>query len=150
MAKNIYHKFFFSHPPEMVWEYLTKPELMVQWLMQNDFEPIVGYDFQFKTKPIPSLDFDGIIYCKVLEIVPFKKLVYSWKTGPGNNKITVDSVVEWKLQSKDNGTELSVEHSGFSEVENLTMFSALNDGWLKNIHKIAELINTATHGNTNT
>ena len=149
MAKQIYHEFFFSHPPEMVWEYLTRAELMAQWLMPTDFEPIVGYDFQFKTKPIPSLDFDGIIYCKVLEIVPFKKLSYSWKTGPGNNKITVDSLVEWKLKQKDNGTELSVLHSGFSEVENLSMFSALNDGWLKNIHKIAELINAATHSNTN-
>jgi len=37
MTKSIKHQFFFPHPPETVWEYLTKPELMEQWLMRNDF-----------------------------------------------------------------------------------------------------------------
>ena len=98
MTKSIKHQFFFPHPPETVWEYLTKSELMELWLMKNDFQPIVGLDFQFRTNPIPSLDFDGIFYCKVLEIVPFKKLSYSWKGGPGNGEITLDSVVVWKLE----------------------------------------------------
>ncbi|PSL44268.1 uncharacterized protein YndB with AHSA1/START domain [Chitinophaga niastensis] len=149
MATSINHQFFFPHPPEAVWEYLTNVELMEQWLMKNDFQPIIRYDFQFRTNPIPGLNFDGIVYCRVLEIVPFKKLSYSWKSGPGDGKITIDSVVVWKLQPKDNGTELFLEHSGFSEMENFTMYNALNDGWLKNIHKIAERINAAKHGTTN-
>jgi len=148
MTKSIYHQFFFPHPPEVVWEYLTKTELIAQWLMDNDFLPIVGYDFQFRTKPMPSFDFDGIVYCKVLEIVPFKKLSYSWKGGPGNGRITLDSVVEWKLQLKDNGTALFLEHSGF--MENINIYSIMNEGWLKNMHKISELINTAKHVNSNT
>src|SRR5882672_5960551 len=138
MTKSIYHQFFFPHPPEVVWEYLTKTELIAQWLMDNDFLPIVGYDFQFRTKPMPSFDFDGIVYCKVLEILPFKKLSYSWKGGPGNGRITLDSVVEWKLQLKDNGTALFLEHSGF--MENINIYSIMNEGWLKNMHKISELI----------
>jgi len=81
MAKIIKHQFFYPHPTETVWEYLTNPELMAQWLMKNDFQPIVGHDFQLRTGPILSLDFDGIFYCKVLEIVPFKKLSYSWKSA---------------------------------------------------------------------
>jgi uncharacterized protein YndB with AHSA1/START domain len=149
MATSINHQFFFPHPPESVWEYLTNAELMEQWLMKNDFQPIIGYDFQFRTKPIPSLDLDGIFYCKVLEIVPFKKLSYSWKGGPGDGKITLDSVVVWKLQPKDKGTDLFLEHSGFSKIENLAIYTAMNDGWLKNIHKIAERINAAKHGTTN-
>ena len=55
MTKSIQHKFFFPHPPEVVWEYLTKAELMEQWLMKNDFQPIVGYDFQFRIKPLPPI-----------------------------------------------------------------------------------------------
>jgi uncharacterized protein YndB with AHSA1/START domain len=149
MIKAIKHQFFFPHPAETVWGYLTKPELMEQWLMKNDFQPIVGLDFQFTTNPVPSLNFDGIFYCKVLEVVPFKRLSYSWKSGPGDGKITLDSIVVWKLEPKDNGTELFLEHSGFTKEENLDMFHALTDGWLKNIHKIAERINTAQHGNTN-
>ena len=149
MTKSIEHQFFFPHPPETVWEYLTKSELMEQWLMKNNFQPIVGVDFQFQTKPIPSLDFDGIFYCRVLEIVPFKKLSYSWKSGPGEGKITLDSVVVWKLQPTEKGTELFLEHSGFAKKENLNFYNGLTDGWLEKIHKIADLLNAAQHGTIN-
>jgi len=149
MAKIIKHQFFFPHPPEAVWDYLTKPELMELWLMKNDFQPIVGLDFQFRSKPIPSLDFDGIFYCKVLEIVPFKKLSYSWKSGPGNGEITLDSVVVWKLQPTDKGTEIFLEHSGFAKKENLNFYNGLNQGWLEKFDKIANLLNASHHGNTN-
>ena len=92
---------------------------------------------------MPQLNFDGIVYCKVLEIVPYQRLSYSWKSGPGNRKIELDSIVVWKLIPKDNGTELLLEHTGFSGFDNNSMFSAMNDGWLKNIQKIAELIKAA-------
>ena len=149
MTKSIKHQVFFPHPPEAIWEYLTKPELMEQWLMKNDFQPIVGLDFQFRTNPIPSLDFDGIFYCKVLEIVPFKKLSYSWKSGPGEGEITLDSVVVWKLEPKDKGTELFLEHSGFAKKENLNFYNGLTHGWLEKFQKISELLNAAPHGHTN-
>src|SRR5215510_7634038 len=97
MTDHIHHKVFFSHSPEDVWEYLTKPDLIAQWLMENDFQPIIGFDFQFRTRPMPNLDFDGIVYCKVVEIVPYKKLSYSWKGGPGNGRITLESLVAWTL-----------------------------------------------------
>jgi uncharacterized protein YndB with AHSA1/START domain len=149
MTNSIHHQFFYSHPPEVVWEYLTKSELIAQWLMKNDFEPIIGYDFQFNTNPLPNFNFDGIFYCKVLEIVPRKKLSYSWKGGPGNGKITVDSIVVWELRQKDNGTELILDHSGISLPENLSIYAAMNEGWLKNMQKIAALINLAKHDTPN-
>jgi len=145
MAKIIKHQFFFPHPKEMVWEYLTKSELLEQWLMKNDFQPIVGHDFQFRTNPIPSLDFDGICYCKVLEIIPFKKLSYSWRGGPGKGEITLDTVVVWELVPNDKGTELFLEHSGFGKEENLNFYKGMTDGWLKNVQKIANLLNAAQH-----
>ena len=148
MSKSVHHKLFFPHPPAVVWEYLTKSELIEQWLMKNDFEPIVGYDFQFKSTPVPNLDFDGNVYCKVLEIVPCKKLSYSWKTGPGNNQVAIDSIVLWTLHEKDNGTELQLDHTGFKETD-VSMFLAVDEGWLKNMKKIADLINTAIHDKTN-
>ena len=147
MTRSIKHNFFYPHPPERVWEFLTKPELMEQWLMKNDFQPIVGLDFQFRTKPIPGLDFDGIFYCKVLEIVPFKRLSYSWKSGPGDGKITLESIVVWRLQPTDKGTELFLEHSGFSKEENLDFYNGLMHGWLEKFQKIAELLKAASHDN---
>lgn len=148
MTRSIKHQFFFPHPPEMVWEYLTRPELMELWLMKNNFQPILGNDFQFRTNPIPSLDFDGIFYCKVLEIVPFRKLSYSWKSGPGEGKITLDSVVVWNLQPAGKGTELYLEHSGFEKEENLDFYRGLTDGWLEKIHNIANLLKAVRHDNT--
>jgi uncharacterized protein YndB with AHSA1/START domain len=148
MTKSIKHQFLFPHPPEQVWEYLTKPDLMALWLMKNDFQPIIGLEFQFRTNPIPSMDFDGVIYCRVLEIVPFKKLSYSWKGGPGEGKINFDTVVVWKLQATEKGTELFLEHSGFTEKTNLNLYNGMTDGWMKNIQKIADRLNAAQHGNT--
>lgn len=149
MTKSINHQFFFAHPPEIIWEYLTKSELLELWLMKNTFQPVLGFDFQFRAKPIPALNFDGIFYCKVLEIVPFKKLSYSWQSGPGDGKITLDSVVVWKLEPKDKGTELFLEHSGFDKEENLDFYNGLLHGWVEKYQKIQELLKAAQHGNTN-
>lgn len=150
MTKSIQHTFFFPQPPMAVWEYLTRSDLMELWLMKNNFQPVVGLEFQFRTNPIPSLNFDGIAYCKVLEIVPFKKLSYSWKCGPGNAIIILDTVVTWKLEAKDNGTELFLDHSGFDGEANLAFYNGMTDGWLKNVNKILNRLNTALHGTTNT
>jgi uncharacterized protein YndB with AHSA1/START domain len=149
MAKVIKHQFFFPHPPEVVWEYLTKPGLMALWLMKNDFQPIVGTNFQFRTGPSARLNFDGIFYCKVLEVTPFKRLSYSWNAGPGEGKIALNSVVIWDLVPKDNGTEIFLEHSGFRKKENLDFYNALLHGWLEKFQNIDKLINAAQHGHTN-
>lgn len=97
MIKTIKHTWQFSHSPATVWEYLTNPALLSQWLMENDFKAVVGHRFQFKSTPKVKIGFDGIIYCEVLEVVPYERLSYSWKGGPGNGKITLDSIVTWTL-----------------------------------------------------
>ena len=148
MSKSIKHQYFFPHPPEIVWEYLTRSELLELWLMKNTFTPVVGADFQFRTNPIPSLNFDGIIYCRVLEIVPFKKLSYSWNSGHGGGEITLHSVVVWTLQPTDKGTELFLDHSGFDREENLDFYNGLNHGWVEKLQKIADTINAAKHDTT--
>ena len=149
MEKTINHKIFVPHAPEEVWEYLTKPELIELWLMKNDFQPTVGHQFRFTSRPLPAFDFDGNIYCTVMEVTPFTKLSYSWKGGPGDGRITLDSVVEWTLRPKDNGTELEIVHNGFKILENMMMFTAMNEGWLKNMNKIEGLINTAKNATAN-
>jgi uncharacterized protein YndB with AHSA1/START domain len=148
MAASVKHRYFFPQGPEAVWEYLTRADLMELWLMPNNFLPVLGNEFQFRIKPVQKLDFDGIVYCKVLEMVLYQTLVYSWKTGPGNGKIELDSIVAWKLVPKDNGTELLLEHTGFRDIEDFNMYSAVNDGWFKNIQKIAVLLNDAKRETT--
>lgn len=140
MKNTITHTILYEHSPEAVWEYLTNSELLAQWLMPNDFQPVVGHDFQFRTRPLPQFDFDGIAHCKVLEIIPFKKLSYTWKGGT-NNKITLDSIVVWTLTAIATGTELHLEHSGFVD-NNTAIYAAMDAGWLKNMKEINSLITT--------
>jgi uncharacterized protein YndB with AHSA1/START domain len=149
MAKVIKHQYFFTHPVATVWDYLTKSELMAQWLMKNDFEPVLGHEFQFSTGGKPNPNFDGIFYCKVLEIVPFKKLVYSWNCGPGKGQINLESVVTWELEPRENGTEVFLDHRGFERAENLDMYHGLMHGWLEKFQKIEKLLNPISDGHTN-
>ena len=57
--------------------------------MENDFQPVVGHKFTFRSTPVPN--WDGIIDCEVLVVEPNKKLSYSWGT------LGLESVVVWTL-----------------------------------------------------
>jgi uncharacterized protein YndB with AHSA1/START domain len=148
MQRDIRHSWHFNHPPDLVWEYLTKSELLAHWLMENDFKLIVGHKFQFRTKPKLNLGFDGNVYCEVLEIIPFKKLSYSWRGGLSKDNPTLDSVVTWTLTKTDTGTELVLEHKGFKGMKNLVTYIIMNLGWLKIGNRILKRINASKHETT--
>lgn len=105
--------------------------------MENDFKPIVGHEFTFKTKPKIKFGFDGTVYGKVLEIIPQKKLVYSWKGG-ASGKTSLDTIVTWLLTEKDGGTELLLEHSGFIGVKNYLPYFIMGKGWQKIVKRLAD------------
>ena len=118
------------HAPEAVWAALTKSELVDRWLMPNDFAPIVGKRFTFRTKPMG--DWDGVVHCEVLEVVQHRKLVYSWVGGASTNAkygSVLDSVVTWTLTPVDGGTRLKLVHAGFRSPENDFAFDAMSPGW---------------------
>jgi uncharacterized protein YndB with AHSA1/START domain len=144
MKMKIRQEFFYEHPLETIWDFLTKPELMSQWLMENDFALIPGHEFQFRTNPYPDLGFDGIFSCQVVEIVPLKRLSYTWKAGPRPGTVSLDTLVVWTLIQKPNGTQLVLEHSGFEE-RNRLMYTSMTAGWLKHMQTIGERITTNFH-----
>lgn len=146
MEKNIYHQFRFSQPPEVVWEYLTNSQLLAQWLMPNDFKPIVGHKFQFGAKPKLKLGFDGRIYCEVLEIIPYRKLVYSWKGGLSKDNPSLNSTVIWTLIPSDNGTVLTLEHKGFKGIKNYLAYFIMNKGWAKIGKRLINFFNQEQNG----
>ncbi len=138
--KTIKQNYFFPNKLETVWEYLTNSELLEKWLMPNDFKPILNHQFTFKTNPLPQFNCDGIFHCKVIEIEPMKKLVYSWNSDSGEGSLNLLSTVEWTLLEKDNGTELQLIHSGFTN-ENFEIYSAMMNGWKENVEKIMKNLN---------
>lgn len=140
METNIKNEWHYEQSPTVVWEFLTQADLLSLWLMPNNFKPIVGHEFQFKTNAMPALELDGIMHCKVLEIIPHQKLVYTWKAGSGNGIFTLDTVVEWTLEPYGNGTRLSLKHSGFQKA-NLAIFTGMTDGWQKKVQQLQDLMN---------
>ena len=148
MQTEIKNEWVYEQSPAEVWEYLTQAELIALWLMPNDFKPIPGYEFQFRSKPIPSLDLDGIFHCKVLDMIPCEKLTYSWKGGPGNGVFTLDTIVAWTLEQYGKGTKLFLRQSGFN-ASNLAIFTAMTNGWQTNIQKMVNYLNTTHNGSTN-
>jgi uncharacterized protein YndB with AHSA1/START domain len=98
---------FLAHPPARVWRALTDPAVLARWLMPNDFEPVVGHRFTFRTEPRPEAGFDGVAHCEVLEIEPERLLRISWRGG------ALDTTVTWRLVAEGRGTRLLLEHDGF-------------------------------------
>jgi uncharacterized protein YndB with AHSA1/START domain len=89
--------------------------------MPNDIKPKVGHQFTFKTAPAPG--FDGIVHCKIIEVQPVSRLVYSWRGGP------IDTMVMWTLEpTTSGGTHLKLEQSGFGPEHGMT-YDILSQGW---------------------
>jgi uncharacterized protein YndB with AHSA1/START domain len=126
-----------------VWKALTTAELIGRWLMHTDFEPVVGKRFTFKTKPIG--DWDGVVHCEVLEIVPHRRLAYSWKGGSDSNNSDcnygskLDSIVTWTLQPEGRGTRLRLVHTGFRSPQNDFAYDAMSPGWGRIMGRLSEI-----------
>jgi uncharacterized protein YndB with AHSA1/START domain len=54
----------------------------------------------------------------VIEIIPYQKLVYTWKGGPRPGVIGLDTVLTWTLSPDGEGTHMVLEHSGFKGWKN--------------------------------
>src|SRR5580698_3943574 len=93
------------HPPAKVWRALTQASLIDQWLMSNDFKPVVGHKFTLRTAPVAN--WNGIIECQVLLVEPSSRLTYSW------GSMGLDSSVAWTLTPTQGGTHVRMEQSGF-------------------------------------
>jgi uncharacterized protein YndB with AHSA1/START domain len=110
----------YPHAPEKLWRALTESPLIAQWLLTNDFEPVVGQRFQFRSEPVPQ--WNGIIDCEVLVVEPLKRLSYSW------DSMGLESVVLFTLTPVENGTHMRMEHSGF-RADQEAAYKGANYGW---------------------
>src|SRR3984957_10620471 len=83
------------HPPEKIWRALTQSPLIEEWLMKNDFQPVVGHRFSFRATPVPN--WNGIVDCEVLAVEPNSRLSYTW------GSMGMKSVVAWTLTPTSGG-----------------------------------------------
>jgi uncharacterized protein YndB with AHSA1/START domain len=131
------------HAPETIWKALTTGEMISRWLGMpaTGFEPVKGKKFTFQTTP--AGEWDGLIQCEVLEIIPHERLVYAWKGGHEGNVgygSRLDTVVTWTLSRVQNGTRLRLVHSGFELPKNDTAFRNMSSGWKKVVPGIGAVL----------
>ena len=112
----------FSHPPEKLWRALTQPHLIEEWLMKNDFAPIVGHRFNLRG------DWGGVLDCEVLFVDPDRTLTYSWDYAHDDPAYNLKSVVTLTLTATGKGTHLRMEQSGFRP-DQPQAFGGAKVGW---------------------
>jgi uncharacterized protein YndB with AHSA1/START domain len=102
-------------PPEKIWRALTQPHLIEEWLMKNDFKPVVGHGFNLRA------DW-GVVDCQVLAVEPNKTLSHTWGV------FDLESVVTWTLTPTSTGSHLRMEQSGFRP-DQQQYYQGAKSGW---------------------
>lgn len=126
-TKSIVVERMMPHPPEKIWRALTQSALMAEWLMRNDFEPVVGRKFNFHATPIPGA-WNGVSDCEVLEVEPPVRLAWRQQASGEQKADGLDSVVTWTLTPKEGGTLVRMEQSGFRPKDEMG-FKMMSGGW---------------------
>ena len=119
------------HAPEKIWRALTQGPLIEEWLMANDFQPVVGHAFKFRSKPVPG--WDGIIDAEVLNVEPNKTLSYTW------GSMGLKTIVLWTLRATKSGTLLRMEQSGFRSDSDAS-YKGATYGWQKFIGNLENVV----------
>lgn len=112
----------FPYPPEKLWRALTQPHLIEEWLMKNDFAPVVGHRFNLRG------DWGGVLDCEVLTIEPSRKLSYTWDFANDDPAFALKSVVTFTLTRTAAGTHLRMEQVGFRPQQKQA-YGGAKHGW---------------------
>jgi uncharacterized protein YndB with AHSA1/START domain len=125
------------HPPEKIWRALTQSPLIEEWLMKNDFRPVVGHKFNFRADPMPG--WNGVTDCEVLVVEPNERLSYTWNASGEEAVNGLKTVVTWTLTPVDGGTLLRMEQSGF-RAQDERFFKGAGFGWQKMVAALERVI----------
>ncbi|MGN6295036.1 MAG: SRPBCC family protein [Chitinophagaceae bacterium] len=114
-------------PVKKVWQAITDKDQMKQWYFDvSDFKPEVGFEFRFAGKGSKGEQYIHI--CKITEVVPLKKLQYSWQYLDRAGH----SVVTFELFEETGKTRVKLTHTGLESFpQDNTDFArdSFNAGW---------------------
>jgi uncharacterized protein YndB with AHSA1/START domain len=116
----------FEAPLDLVWKAISEREAFDHWYFKlKDFQAKVGFEFEF------SGEDKGVTYlhhCRVTEVVPGKKLSYTWRYEghEGQSLVTFELFPEG-----DQKTKLRLTHAGLETFPKLPSFARENflAGW---------------------
>jgi uncharacterized protein YndB with AHSA1/START domain len=121
-----------AHPPEKLWRALTQPHLIAEWLMNNDFAPVIGHRFNLRG------EWGGVLDCEVLVVEPNKRLSYTWNHVHEDSAYNLRSVVTLTLTPTAGGTHLHMEQTGFLP-DQKQAFRGAQHGWQSFLEKLDAL-----------
>jgi len=115
----------YNAPISKVWKAITDKEEMKQWYFDlAEFQPEVGFKFQFMGG---TEDNQYLHLCEIIEVIPEKKLTYSWRYDgyEGNSFVT------FELFEEGDETRLKLTHRGLESFPNNPDFAKTNFemGW---------------------
>ncbi len=116
------------HPPERIWRAVTEGPLIEEWLMGNDFQPIVGHRFNLRTTPMSH--WNGVTDCEVVTVEPNERLSYTWNSSGEEAAKGLKTIVVWTLTPTKGGTLVRMEQSGFRPDQEAN-YQGANYGWQK-------------------
>lgn len=140
--KTIKKEIVIAAPAPKVWEHLTDPRKLAGWLMPNDFEPVVGKSFFLEC------NHDGKMSCVVKEIVPQRKLVFSFHP----KSFSAETLVTITLAKEGNATRLTLVHSGWDALPPSEQGTAdhYDSGWTSLLENLkAQMATLTTSSATN-
>jgi len=120
-------------PPEKLWRALTQPHLIEEWLMKNDFAPVVGHAFKLRG------DWGGVLDCEVLAVEPLRTLAYTWNHTHADPAYSLESVVTFTLTPTAAGTHLRVEQKGFRP-DQKQAYGGAHAGWRRFLANLEQLL----------
>ena len=99
----------FDAPIDRVWNAITAKDEMKHWYFElQEFEPRVGFEFQFTGGPA---DRQYLHLCVITAVVPGRKITYSWRYD-GYDGI---SYVTFELFPEAGKTRLRLTHAGLGD-----------------------------------
>ena len=105
--KPVTVQYTFDALPERVWRAITDKEEMRKWYFDlKEFKPEIGFEFRFLAGESEENQYLHI--CKITEVIPEKKLSYSWRYD-GYDGI---SYVTFELFKEAGKTRLKLTHKG--------------------------------------
>ncbi len=115
----------FDAPAERVWLAISDHQQMKAWYFNlESFKPEVGFTFSFAAG---SADREYVHLCRITEVVPQRKLAYTWAYEGYEGS----SEVSFELFAEGDKTRLVLTHSGLDSFPDLPDFarSSFLQGW---------------------
>lgn len=115
----------YDSPISKVWKAITDKTEMKNWYFDlAEFKPEVGFEFEF----MGGTEENQFLHlCEVTEVVPEKKLTYSWRYDgyEGNSFVT------FELFAEENKTRLKLTHRSLETFPKKKDFARTNfeQGW---------------------